>query len=213
MLRLSLWSLVALIMTAAPALADEQQKDPDILEPRFDLTIWSIIVFVILLVVLRKYAWGPILEGLQKREASITEAIEEAIRARADMAKQQAEFQKTLDEANLQIPRLLEQARKDADSLKEEMRAQANNEIQTERQRLRREIDVAKDQALLEIWNQAANLATIISARAVRRELSPEDHRRLIDEALTEVTEMAKSQAGRSGDAGTDWIRQAGGRL
>jgi F-type H+-transporting ATPase subunit b len=211
MLRVCLWSMIVLAFSAAPALAEQAKPDPDILAPRFDLTLWSIVIFVILFMVLRKFAWGPILEGLQKREESITSAIEEATRARAEMVKQQAAFQKQLDDANQQIPRLMEQARKDAELLKEEMRAQANNDIQTERQRLRREIDVAKDQALQEIWHQAANLATIISARAVKRQLSPDDHRRLIDEALTEVDAMTKSQAAKAGDAGAEWIRQAGG--
>jgi len=213
MVRTFLWSLVALAATASPALAQEHKEETNILAPRFDLTIWSIVIFVILYVVLRKFAWGPILEGLKKREHSIESAIEEAKRAHEEMAKQQAEFQRQLAEANQQIPRLMEQARRQAEQLKEEMHAQAVIEINNERQRLRREIEIAKDQALAEIWSQAANLATVISAQVIRRALSPEDHRRLVDDALREIHELTIKNPGRAAEAGTDWVRQAGGKL
>ena len=73
--------------------------------------------------------------------------------------------------------------------------------------------EVAKDQALQEIWNQAANLATITSAQAIRRSLSPDDHRRLVDEALHEVEEMTAKSQGRAGEIGLEWVRQAGGKI
>jgi F-type H+-transporting ATPase subunit b len=215
MLRVYLMTAAAFVLTASSALAADPKKgeDGNILEPRFDLTLWSIVIFVILFLVLRKWAWGPILEGLKKREASIESAIEEARHAREEMAKQQAAFQKQLDEANQQIPRLMEEARRDADRLKEEMRAAANADIQTERQRLHREIDMARDQALQEIWNQAANLATVISAQAIRRSLTPDDHRRLVDDALREVEQIAAQGTGRAGEIGLEWVRQAGGKI
>ena len=76
------------------------------------------------------------------------------------------------------------------------MIAKARAEIQAERERLRREIEMARDQALQELWKQAADLATMISAKAIRRQLSAEDHRRLVDEALTELQGAAKAGRG-----------------
>jgi F-type H+-transporting ATPase subunit b len=205
-------ALLAVLLAAEPCFAADEHK-PNLLEPRFDLTLWSIFIFVILFVVLRIFAWGPILEGLKKREQSIESAIEEAKKARAEMAQQQAEFQRQLAEANQQIPRLMEEARRQAERLKEEMRAQAAADINTERQRLRREIDVAKDQALAEIWGQAANLATIISAQAIRRSLTPDDHRRLVDDALREIHDLTVQGKGRAAEIGLEWVRQAGGKI
>ena len=63
----------------------------------------------------------------------------------------------------------------------------ATKEIQADRERLRRELEVGRDQALQEIWNQAAQLATLISAKAIGRSLTQDDHSRLMDEALTEM--------------------------
>src|SRR5437879_1047487 len=96
-LPLMMIALLALVTAAAPALAQEEHK-PSIVDPRFDLTIWSIVIFVILFVVLKKYAWTPILEGLTKREKSIEDAIEEAKKTRLEMAQHKADFERQLAE-------------------------------------------------------------------------------------------------------------------
>lgn len=162
---------------------------PDIMNVAADTAIWAIVVFVLLLVILRKMAWGPMLEGLQKREDSIRSAVEEAKKAREETVRVTTQFQQEMAQKMAEIPKIMEEARRDAEQLKEEMRAQAGKDIQAERQRLRREIDIAKDQALHELWAQAAQLATLISAKAIGRHLSEDDHRRLVDEALNELAQ------------------------
>ena len=69
----------------------------------------------------------------------------------------------------------------------DDMRTRANEEINAEKQRARHELEVARDQALQELWTQAASLATLISAKAIGRSLSEEDHRRLVDEAVRDL--------------------------
>jgi F-type H+-transporting ATPase subunit b len=161
-----------------------------ILDPRFDLGIWTVVIFVLLLLLLQKTAWGPMLEGLRKREGLIRDSIEEAKRTRAEMERLRTQFQQELAEAHAKIPALMDEARADAQRLAEEMRVKANEEIQAEKQRARRELELARDQALQELWTQAAQLATLISAKAIGRSLSEDDHRRLVDES---VREMAKN--------------------
>ena len=84
----------------------------------------------------------------------------------------------------------MEEARKKAEEMSTEMRAKAAADIQTERERLRHEIALAKDQAIKEMWEQAAQLATLISAKAIGRSLTDEDHRRLFDEAMDEMRQI-----------------------
>jgi F-type H+-transporting ATPase subunit b len=185
-------ALIAVLLAAAPVLAAPEDHPagggtPNPMEFRYDTAVWALVVFVLLLVILRKAAWGPILEGLQKREETILSAVEEAKRARAETERVTAEFKLKMDQAYAEIPKIMDEARRDAQALAEEMRAKANQDIQTERARLRREIDIAKDQALQELWSQAAQLATLISAKAIGRSLNDDDHRRLIDEALAEM--------------------------
>jgi F-type H+-transporting ATPase subunit b len=146
---------------------------------------------VLLLFILRKMAWTPMLQGLQKREESIRNSVEEAKKAREETARISAEFKVKMDEAYAEIPKIMENARREAEAFKEEMRSQTTKDIQAERQRLRREIETARDQALQELWNQAAQLATLISAKAIGRSLTEDDHRRLLDEAIAEIGQSA----------------------
>jgi F-type H+-transporting ATPase subunit b len=183
---LSLIAVLALLVLAGtcPAATDDQE---DILALRYDQGIWTIVVFVVLLLVLKRYAWHPMLDALHQREENIRLAAEEAKQARAETERVTAEFKAKMAEAYAEIPRLMEQARKDAQQLAEEMRTKAQAEIQAERQRLRREIEIATEQALQQIYTHAAQLATLISAKAIQKSLSVEDHRRLVDQAMQEL--------------------------
>jgi F-type H+-transporting ATPase subunit b len=183
------WFAAVPLVLALPgwAAAAEEKKPPGIFDPQFDLGLWTIVVFVLLFWVLRKWAWGPMLQGLTKREEMIRSALEEARVARAEAAHARADFQKKMDEAYAEIPKLMDQARHDAQALKEEMRTQAQQEIQTDRQRLRREIETAKDQAVQELFAQSANLATMLATRVIPHALTPDDHRRLVDQAMNEM--------------------------
>ena len=90
----------------------------------------------------------------------------------------------------MSMSELIEEARRDAEAMSTEMRAKAAAEIQAERERLRREIDIAKDQAIKQLWEQSAQLAALISSKAIGRALTEDDHRRLIDESLHELTTL-----------------------
>jgi F-type H+-transporting ATPase subunit b len=179
--------LVLVDATAGAVFAAD--KKSDIFSLRYDLGLWSLVVFLSLYFILKRVAWGPILQGLQKRESDLHTAIEEAKVAREETRRAKADFEEKLAKAHEEIPRMMDQARREAQALAKEMRGRAQQEIQTERQRLRREIETARDQALQDIWTQAAQVATLISAKAISRSLSADDHRRLVDEAMGEMRE------------------------
>jgi F-type H+-transporting ATPase subunit b len=157
-----------------------------------ELLIWTVCVFLILLFVMKRFAWQPMLDALRKREQTIKGAVEEAKVARADMERMRHDFEARMAEANAQIPKMMAEARKHAEELAADMRARAQADIQADRQRLRREIEMARDQALQELWSQTAHLATLISAKALRRTVNEDDHRRLVDEALAELRQAGK---------------------
>jgi F-type H+-transporting ATPase subunit b len=163
------------------------EKEPDIFDWALDLTIWTVVVFLVLLGVLTKYAWGPMLTGLQKREQNIHAAVAEAQAARDEAEKLRVLLKKDMDQAADRVRQIMDDARRDAQHTTDEMIAKARGEIQAERERLRREIEMAKDQALHELWAQTAQLAALVSSKAIRRSLTAEDHRRLVDEALAEL--------------------------
>ncbi len=194
MLRFLLALVIFLGCSAAPLLADGENHGggTDPMEIRADTAIWSFIVFVALFAVLYFKAWGPILEGLQKREETIRSSLEEAKKTRADMEQLRADFQREMAAAQQRIPALMEEARKKGDEMVTQKLAEAGAKIQADQERFRHEIEIAKDQAIKELWEQAAQLATLISAKAIGRSLTEDDHRRLLDDAMQEMARSAK---------------------
>jgi F-type H+-transporting ATPase subunit b len=170
------------------------ERPVNILAISWDLGLWTIVVFGLLLWVLRKLAWAPWLEATRRREQSIRQALEEAQGARDEAQRLRTELQAEMDRAGEKIRGLMDEARRDAQRATDETLARARTEVQKERERLHREIGMARDQALQEIWNQTAQLATLISAKAIRRQLNFDDHRRLVDEAITELRQAGKER-------------------
>ncbi len=179
---------LAMLVGAVPAYgAGPDQHEPSPFAGALDLTIWTWVVFLLLFFILKKYAWGPMLEGLRRREENIRLAMEEARLAREEAHKLREDLQARINRAHEEVREILDEARRDAQHTKEEMVNQARSEIQTERARLRREIEMTRDQALQELWNRTAELATQVSAKAIRRQLTTDDHRRLVDEAIADL--------------------------
>src|SRR5947209_16589471 len=130
---------------------DEHKDEANIFKGFIDLSLWTIVVFLVLFFVLRKWAWGPMLEGLQKREESIHGAMEEARQAKEEAAKLRAELQAELAKARSEAQAVRDEARRDAERLREEISARAKAEIQAERERLRKDMDNARDQVVQEL--------------------------------------------------------------
>ena len=198
----ALLSVLALAWDGAAGIV-QGAGDDNILSRRFDLGIWTLVVFVVLLLVLRRFAWGPMLEGLKRREQNIRHALEEAQRAREDAEKTRSQLQAEMSQAADKVRQMMDEARRDAQRATDDLISKARGEIQGERDRLRREIDTARDQALQQLWGQAAHLAAMISAKAVRRELNVEDHRRLVDEAIAELKDAGNNRQRQTASVGT----------
>jgi F-type H+-transporting ATPase subunit b len=170
----------------------EEHLDP--FQKALDLTIWTIVVFLLLLLVLWLMAWKPMLKALQDRENNIRTALEEAQRARAEGQQLREEFEREKARANEAVRQMMEEARRDAERLVAEREAQADAKIQADRDRLLREIETAKDQALAQIAERGADLAAVISAKLLKRQVNVDDHRRLVDEALANLESAGKKR-------------------
>ena len=153
-------------------------------EVKSDLAIFSAIVFLLLVVILRKFAWKPISEGLEKRENHIAHEIHAAEKANADAKLLLAEYQKKLDEAQAQVRAIVEEARRDAEQTQQDIIAKAKAEAAAETARGKREIDTAKDQAMRELAQVAADQALALAGKLLQQQIKPADHARLIEESL-----------------------------
>lgn len=151
-----------------------------------DLVVYTIVVFLILFALLYIFAWKPIAEALDKREAGVREHI-----AAAELTRKRAE--QMLDEhaaklASVQdeVKAILAEARRDADHTRQEIVAEARAEAEASRNRAIVDIERARDAALKELFDRMGELVTEATAHVVGRSLNDADHGRLIDEALTQ---------------------------
>ncbi len=176
--------------TAEAKVADSKQPEEqkDIFGFSADTGVWTLVLFILLLFALKKTAWAPMLEGLQKREENIRRAIDEAEAASLKSQKLQSELDAKFRLAGDQIRLLIDEARRDGQVLKDEMVSKAKEEIVAERDRLHRELQLAKDQAMKELLTKASDLALLVSSKAIKKSLTIDDHRGLVDDCLAELS-------------------------
>jgi F-type H+-transporting ATPase subunit b len=157
---------------------------------RFDMSIYSFIVFLILLAVLYKFAWGPIATALDQREQTIARQIEEARLASDRAAEQLREYEVRLAAATDEARQIVAGARKDAEVAKDKIVAEARDAAQKERDRAVADITVAKNQALDQIAQKSVQTAVSLASNIIRREVKPQEHEALIGEAINEFSKL-----------------------
>jgi F-type H+-transporting ATPase subunit b len=176
---------------AAPAAAQEGHEAAGANNPfagDIGNALWTVVIFVLVLVVLGKFAWGPILKGLQARESYIVESLEKAKRERDEAAVRLKEYEDRLAQARTEVTALVEEGRRDAEVVKKKILDEARQEAEKERERTKREIQIATDTATKQLYTLAAHLATDMAGRIIRKELSAQDHERLIAESIQELS-------------------------
>jgi F-type H+-transporting ATPase subunit b len=169
----------------------EGSSNPLELQP--GLAIWTVVVFVLLLLLLGRFAWQPLLRALHQREHHLQHVLEETERARNESEALLAEHRRQMARATDEVRALLDKARQDAQATADQLVRQAHDEAEASRQRAQRDIASARDQALAEIWQKAADTAVTVAGRVLSTELTPDDHRRLLDAAIRELPAAAGS--------------------
>lgn len=185
--------------TGPGAASGHGEAQPDILEFKPPLAITTVIVFVALLAVLWRFAWGPLSEALAERERKHEETLRHADEAKAESARLLAEHKRQMDTAAEQVRQMLDEARRQADANAQTIVQKAQAEAEASRERAEREIGSAKDQALNEIWSRTADLAVAVAGRVLSKELSHDDHRRLVDSAVGELPAAGANGHGHGG--------------
>jgi len=165
----------------------EAEAQPNILEPQPSLAIWTVVVFVGLLLVLGRFAWKPLLEALHQREVHLEHVLHDTERARNEAEGLLAEHRRLMADAQDKVRAMLDEARREAQEAADEIIKKAQGEAEAARHRAERDIATARDQALVELWSKSAELAVSVAGRVLARDLGPDEHRRLIETALAEL--------------------------
>jgi F-type H+-transporting ATPase subunit b len=155
----------------------------------FGLFFWQLAILIVLIFLLKKFAWKPILDSLNSREEGIKDALDSAEKARKEMQNLNADNEKLLQEARLQRDSMLKEARE----LKERIVTESSTEAQEKADKIVAQAQVTiqteKNAALAELKNQVAELSIQIAEKVIRKELSSSEQQyRLVEEMLEDVT-------------------------
>jgi F-type H+-transporting ATPase subunit b len=176
-----------LALTALPIHAAEEGAALSPFAGDLGNAIWTLGIFVIVVIVLGKFAWGPVLGLLQQREEFIHRALADAKRDRDDAEARLKEYSAKLQSARAEAATILEETRRDAERLREEVRQRARTEADKLLANAERQIQLQTSRALEQIRREAVDLSVMIASKIIQRNLTKEDNERLIDEALRQV--------------------------
>jgi len=150
----------------------------------FGLTLWTIVLFVLFTVLMTKLGWGPLLKAIEEREKGIRGAVDGAQKAHTEAQALLAQHKELLREAGRERDDIIKAAMKDAEQLKADLATRAKAESDQMVQRARDQIEREKNQAILELRGQVADLAVQAASKIVQSSLTPEAQRKLVDEFI-----------------------------
>jgi len=188
-------SLAISAAAAAPAFAQEagEATKVDLLSPSYGLMAWTLAIFVVLMFILSKFAFGPITKAVEARERALEEAIEGAKRDREEAQRVLAEHRQQLEGARSEAQKIIADARAAGERVRADLTEQARREQQEMTERARREIENEKARAIMELRREAVDLAIAGASRVIDRNLDQAANRQLVESFLASVSPDAVS--------------------
>lgn len=154
--------------------------------------IWALVVFVLLLLVLKRFAWTPILDALDARETSVRDSLEQATRIQAENARLQEEQARLLSEARHEAAQVIQNAREAGETLKKSLEASAQDEKRRILASATQEIEAQTAAAVATLRKTTAELSIDIAGKLIRQNLDDAGNRALVDQLIQEVSPQAK---------------------
>ena len=153
------------------------------------LFIWTILTFLLLLTVLAKFAWKPLLKMLKDREDMIRNSLDDAEKAQEELARLNAEGEEIINKARSEAQEILSQGKASAAKMKEDTLNDAKEKAKLITEDAQKQIQVEKEKAIAEIKGEVVNLSLSVAEKLIKKNLSREDNKALIDESLSNVKE------------------------
>lgn len=191
-MRTLLRSLFLVAVAGTPALAQEAHK-VDLLSPNYGLMVWTLVIFLILLFVLSKFAFKPIMAAVEAREQALEDAINSAKRDREEAALLLAQHRAALDASRGEGQKLIADARAVAERVRTELVEQAHAEQARMLERARAEIDAERAKAIVELRREAVDLAILGAGKVIGQNLDRDANRKLVESFLASVSPSAVS--------------------
>jgi len=151
------------------------------------LFLWTIFTFLILLGLLVKFAWQPLLNALEARQNTIRGALDDAEAAKQQLRQVQQDSEVLVNKARVEADSIIADTREASAKLREDLRQQAAIEAKTIIENAERAIQLERDRALTQVRQEAVDVSLLIASKLIRRNLTKEDNEALIEEALKQV--------------------------
>ncbi|MBM3749960.1 MAG: F0F1 ATP synthase subunit B [Acidimicrobiia bacterium] len=148
------------------------------------LYFWTTFTFLALVWLLKKFAWGPLLQALEERRATIEKSVEDAKKATAELQRVQEESARLLSEARTEAAGIVTRSRADADRFREEMRKKATEDAQVIVKNAEKEIQLETARAVAQLRTEAVDLSVSIASKLLRKNISAADNDALIQDAI-----------------------------
>jgi F-type H+-transporting ATPase subunit b len=161
--------------------------DNPLVQPDPGLFIWTIVTFLVLLGLLAKFAWRPLLQALESRQESIRKSLDDARQAKLELERLQQESAEIIRQGRVEAEAIIARSRGDAERLREEMKQKAKAEADGIIKNAERQIQLETGRALQQIRREAVDLSVMIASKLIQRNLTKEDNERLIEDALKQV--------------------------
>jgi len=161
--------------------------DNPLVRPDVGLFIWTIVTFLVLMALLSKFAWKPLLKALEKRQETIRKSLDDAQEARRELERLQQESAQIVRNAHQEAESIVSKGWSAAEQVREETKQKARAEADAILREARRQIELETGQAVQKIRREAADLSVAIASKIIQRNLTREDNDRLIAEALREM--------------------------
>ena len=181
---------IALVLAGAPLGAQEEAARPssNILTPNGGLMVWTLIIFLILMFVLSKFAFRPITAAVAAREKALEDAVEQAKRDRAEAGDLLGQQRQLLEQAHGDAQRLIGEARGAGDRVRQQLLEQAHAQQQEMLERARKEIDDERLRAIADLRREAVDLAIIGAGKVIEKNLDDQTNRKLVEQFLSTLT-------------------------
>jgi F-type H+-transporting ATPase subunit b len=161
--------------------------DFNVARPGIGLLAWTTIIFLLFWFLVGKFAFSPIKDALKKRENDIQSALDEAKRAKEEMAKLNTDNQRLLNEAREERAKLLRESKLTGDKLISEAREKAKEEANKIVIDARKEIENQKNKALAEVKNQVGQISIDIAEKLIRQQMNSQEQRNLVDKLVDDI--------------------------
>ena len=161
--------------------------DNPLVQPDPGLFIWTILTFLVLVALLAKFAWRPLLQALETRQESIRKSLDDAQKAKQELERLHVESAEIIRQSRVEADAIVTRSRGHAERLREEMKQKARAEADAIVKNAERQIQLETSRAVQQIRREAVDLSVMIASKLIQRNLTKEDNERLIEEALKQV--------------------------